>query len=153
MGVLETAAGKVDLAAGAFHFWTTPHDDLVEVLFLERLGPREGLERVGIHALGSLLVLAGILLLVALPRANALVRDLLDRRAGARTALIAYAGSAHLVLPLTDDRAILASYLEAIGHDKSAEYAALDQIRREVADARLLFERIGAPVIDVSSGR
>ncbi|WP_246209856.1 pyruvate, water dikinase regulatory protein [Pikeienuella piscinae] len=40
--------------------------------------------------------------------------------------------------------------LEAIGHDRGAEYAALEMIRREVADARLLFERIGAPVIDVT---
>lgn len=40
--------------------------------------------------------------------------------------------------------------LETIGHDKTADYAALDQIRAEVADARLLFERIGAPIIDVT---
>lgn len=40
--------------------------------------------------------------------------------------------------------------LETIGHDREAEYAALDAIRREVSDARLLFERIGAPVIDVT---
>ena len=40
--------------------------------------------------------------------------------------------------------------LEVIGHDSGADYAALDQIRREVADARLLFDRIGAPVIDVT---
>lgn len=40
--------------------------------------------------------------------------------------------------------------LEAIGHDQGADYAALEQVRREVADARLLFERIGAPVIDVT---
>ncbi len=40
--------------------------------------------------------------------------------------------------------------LEAIGHDQGADYAALDLIRREVADARLLFDRIGAHVIDVT---
>lgn len=40
--------------------------------------------------------------------------------------------------------------LETIGHDSGADYAALDRIRAEVADARLLFERIGAPVIDVT---
>ena len=40
--------------------------------------------------------------------------------------------------------------LEVIGHDRGAEYATLDQVRREVAEARLLFERIGAPVIDVT---
>lgn len=40
--------------------------------------------------------------------------------------------------------------LEVIGHDTGADYAALDIIRKEVADARLLFDRIGAPVIDVT---
>lgn len=40
--------------------------------------------------------------------------------------------------------------LESIGEDKSADYAALDQIRAEVAEARLLFERLSAPVIDVT---
>ncbi|MGB0411058.1 MAG: pyruvate, water dikinase regulatory protein [Pikeienuella sp.] len=40
--------------------------------------------------------------------------------------------------------------LETIGHDKAAEYAALDAIRAEVSEARLLFERIDAPVIDVT---
>ncbi len=40
--------------------------------------------------------------------------------------------------------------LETIGHDKGADYAAMDTIRSEVADARLLFERIGAPIIDVT---
>lgn len=40
--------------------------------------------------------------------------------------------------------------LEAIGHDQGADYAALDLIRQEVADARLLFDRIGAHVIDVT---
>lgn len=40
--------------------------------------------------------------------------------------------------------------LEVIGGSANEDYAALDQIRREVADARLLFERIGAPIIDVT---
>lgn len=40
--------------------------------------------------------------------------------------------------------------LESIGHEGGAEYASLDSIRKEVADARLLFERINAPVIDVT---
>ncbi|MEO0360159.1 MAG: pyruvate, water dikinase regulatory protein [Pseudomonadota bacterium] len=40
--------------------------------------------------------------------------------------------------------------LETLGHDKGAEYADLDEIRKEVADARLLFDRIGAHVIDVT---
>lgn len=42
------------------------------------------------------------------------MHDLLSRRAGARTALIAYAGSAHLVLPATEDPSLLDSFLQAL---------------------------------------
>lgn len=43
------------------------------------------------------------------------VHDLIQRRAGARNALIAYAGSAHLVLPATDDPALLDTFIQALG--------------------------------------
>lgn len=43
------------------------------------------------------------------------LHDLIQRRAGARTALIAYAGSAHLVLPPTDDPALLDTFIQALG--------------------------------------
>ena len=49
-----------------------------------------------------------------LERAKQKLRDLLALREGARTALVAYAGTAHTVLPLTEDRRILESYLEAL---------------------------------------
>lgn len=42
------------------------------------------------------------------------LHDLIQRRAGSRVALIAYAGSAHLVLPATDDPALLDSFLQAL---------------------------------------
>ncbi|AYC33058.1 VWA domain-containing protein [Pseudomonas cavernae] len=42
------------------------------------------------------------------------LHDLIQRRAGARTGLIAYAGSAHLVLPATEDPALLDSFLQAL---------------------------------------
>lgn len=42
------------------------------------------------------------------------LHDLITRRAGARTGLIAYAGSAHLVLPPTDDPQLLNGFLEAL---------------------------------------
>lgn len=45
------------------------------------------------------------------------LHDLIQRRAGARTALIAYAGGAHLVLPATDDPALLDSFLQALATD------------------------------------
>jgi Ca-activated chloride channel family protein len=45
------------------------------------------------------------------------LHDLIQRRAGARNALIAYAGSAHLVLPPTDDPALLDTFIQALGTD------------------------------------
>lgn len=49
-----------------------------------------------------------------LERAKQKIRDLLSARAGARTGLIAYAGSAHLVMPLTDDRSVIEPFLSAL---------------------------------------
>ncbi|MBD9676301.1 VWA domain-containing protein [Pseudomonas sp. PDM18] len=42
------------------------------------------------------------------------LHDLIARRPGSPTALIAYAGSAHLVLPATQDAALLDSFLQAL---------------------------------------
>lgn len=49
-----------------------------------------------------------------LERAKLKVQDILERRKGSRTALFAYAGSAHMVLPLSDDAALVKSYLAAL---------------------------------------
>jgi Ca-activated chloride channel homolog len=49
-----------------------------------------------------------------LERGKQKIRDLLSARAGARTGLIAYAGTAHLVMPLTDDRAVIEPFLAAL---------------------------------------
>jgi Ca-activated chloride channel family protein len=46
-----------------------------------------------------------------LERAKQKVRDLLERRKGARTGLLVYAGSAHVVLPLTDDPSVLETFV------------------------------------------
>ncbi len=52
-----------------------------------------------------------------LQRAQQKIRDILALRAGARTGLIAYAGSAHMVLPLTDDPKVMELYLLALSTD------------------------------------
>ncbi len=49
-----------------------------------------------------------------LERAKLKVQDIMERRKGARTALFAYAGSAHMVLPLTDDASLIGTYLAAL---------------------------------------
>lgn len=46
-----------------------------------------------------------------LERAKQKIRDLLAERKGARTALVVYAGTAHLVLPLTDDPQVMESFV------------------------------------------
>lgn len=49
-----------------------------------------------------------------LERAKQKIHDLLAVRQGARTALITYAGSAHVALPLTDDAELINIYLESL---------------------------------------
>jgi Ca-activated chloride channel family protein len=49
-----------------------------------------------------------------LERVKLKIHDLMGRRPGARTALFAYAGSAHLVLPPTEDQNLLSSYVDAL---------------------------------------
>jgi len=63
------------------------------------------------------------------------LHDLIQRRAGARTALIAYAGSAHLVLPATDDPGLLDTFIQALNTgliDKPGKDvgAVIDQAKR-----------------------
>jgi len=49
-----------------------------------------------------------------LERAKLKIRDIVAGRSGARTAVIAYAGSAHLVLPLTEDGSLIETYTDAL---------------------------------------
>lgn len=49
-----------------------------------------------------------------LERAKLKVKALLSHRQGGRTALYAYAGSTHLVLPLTDDNKLLQTFVDAL---------------------------------------
>lgn len=63
------------------------------------------------------------------------LHDLIQRRSGARNALIAYAGSAHLVLPPTDDPALLDTFIQALGTDLIGKpgknvAAVIDQAKR-----------------------
>ncbi|NVD42534.1 VWA domain-containing protein [Ensifer sp. HO-A22] len=49
-----------------------------------------------------------------LERTKLKVQDILALRKGARTALFAYAGTAHMVLPLTDDANLIRTYVAAL---------------------------------------
>ncbi len=52
-----------------------------------------------------------------LERAKQKIRDLIAGRSGGRTALIAYAGTAHRVVPLTEDPAVLAPFVAGLSPD------------------------------------
>ncbi|CUH54367.1 vWA domain-containing protein [Shimia marina] len=52
-----------------------------------------------------------------LARAKQKAMDLLELRAGARTALVGYAGSAHVVVPMSEDPGVMQPYLEGLSPD------------------------------------
>lgn len=52
-----------------------------------------------------------------LERSKQKISDLLSMRAGARSGLIVYSGSAHSVIPLTNDMDIVWNFLDAITHE------------------------------------
>ena len=59
-------------------------------------------------------MLANDVLPTRLDRARLKVLDLMEQRAGGRTALVAFAGSAHLVLPPTEDPQLVKPFLEGL---------------------------------------
>ncbi len=83
-----------------------------------------------------------------LERAKQKILDLLAARSGARTALIAYAGSAHRVSPLTEDPDVLKPFLEGLSPDvmpadgqnaTAALQLARDVLATETVPGALLF--------------
>ena len=78
-----------------------------------------------------------------LERAKQKIRDILKLRKGARTALIAYAGSAHAVLPLTDDAELIHTYLESLTPDLMPDEG--DDASTALILAQTMFEDEQAP--------
>lgn len=92
-----------------------------------------------------------------LEAAKQTVRDLAARRAGAKTGLIAYAGSSHLVLPPTDDHDLLDLFAQALSTDlidrdgrdaAGAIDLAAQVLAAERAGGTLLLMTDGAPAPD-----
>ncbi len=98
--LLEAGRGTARLPAGRFWYFASTYDEVYEVLFLEQLGWQAGLERVWVHALGSLLVISGLVVLTALPRSLAVVRHLLDRVLYSYSIRLMLVYTALLLLPL-----------------------------------------------------
>ncbi|AMR78251.1 VWA domain-containing protein [Cupriavidus nantongensis] len=83
-----------------------------------------------------------------LERAKLKIKALLARRDGGRTAIYAYAGSAHLVLPLTDDASLLQTFADALqtrimpvpGRDMAQALRVIDaDLKREPVPGTILF--------------
>ena len=75
-----------------------------------------------------------------LARAVQKIHDLLEKRKGAKTALIAYAGTAHVVMPLTTDEGIIDSFAKSLApeimpQDGDAAADAFQLADRTLADA------------------
>ncbi|SPA44044.1 vWA domain-containing protein [Cupriavidus taiwanensis] len=83
-----------------------------------------------------------------LERAKLKIKALLARRDGGRTAIYAYAGSTHLVLPLTDDASLLQTFADALqtrimpapGRDMAQALRVIDaDLKREPVPGTILF--------------
>ncbi|SCY44207.1 VWA domain-containing protein [Desulfoluna spongiiphila] len=78
-----------------------------------------------------------------LDRASHKIGDLLALRPGSRTALVAYAGSAHLVMPLTRDAAIITTFSGELSPEIMPEEG--DQAAAALALAAAQLEKNGQP--------
>lgn len=76
-----------------------------------------------------------------LDRAKHKLRDLLEVREGAATGLIAYSGSAHLVMPLTRDRVIINTMAEGLTPETMPVTG--DDLAAALREAQAVLERTG----------
>jgi Ca-activated chloride channel family protein len=87
-----------------------------------------------------------------LERGKQKVRDLLAARTGARTALIAYAGSAHIVLPLCDDPSLFETFLAALETDVMPRRGKEPSGALELAERLLADEDVVGSILFVTDG-
>lgn len=87
-----------------------------------------------------------------LERVKLKVQDLLKLRPGARTAVFAYAGSAHLVLPLTDDAELVRTYVNAL-ETRIMPVSGKDTAKAlETAEAELAREEVPGTLLFLTDG-
>ncbi len=87
-----------------------------------------------------------------LERAKQKIRDLVALRAGGRTALVAYAGSAHVVMPLTDDPTVLLPFLEALDPGIMPDHGRTASAALTLAESLLAGEDTPGSVLFVTDG-
>jgi len=87
-----------------------------------------------------------------LERAKLKIRDILDARAGARTAVVAYAGSAHLLLPLTEDGSLIETYTDALA-TRIMPVDGKDTARAlQLAETTLASEQVSGTILFLTDG-
>ena len=94
-------------------------------------------------------MLAGDIQPSRLERAKHKIRDFAELRVGAPTALIAFAGSAHMVLPLTDDPSLFISFLEGLDPEVMPKPGQRVGAALELADALLQEEQNFGAVVEI----
>lgn len=87
-----------------------------------------------------------------LERAKQKIRDVLAGRMGAKTALMVYAGSAHLVLPLTDDPTVIVAFVEDLDPSIMPVPGSDPVLALETADAILAPEETPGTIAFFTSG-
>jgi len=87
-----------------------------------------------------------------LERAKQKILDLIDLRTGARTGLVAYAGSAHSVMPLTDDPSVLKIFLEGLDPEMMPEQGDNASAALVLAQGMLAGEREPGTIVFVTDG-
>ncbi|WP_179040140.1 VWA domain-containing protein [Rhizobium leguminosarum] len=85
-------------------------------------------------------------------RAKLKIKDVIDTRQGARTAIVAYAGTAHLVLPPTEDAALLESYSDALATRLMPRPGKDTAAALELADNLLEKERASGTILLLTDG-
>jgi len=87
-----------------------------------------------------------------LERGKQKVRDLLAQRSTGKTALVAYAGSAHLVMPLTDDSHIIETYLADLKPEIMPRPGNAPALALNVAEAALAKAPVPGSIVFITDG-
>jgi len=87
-----------------------------------------------------------------LERAKQKIRDLIALRAGGRVGLVAYAGTAHLVMPLTDDPTVLLPFLEALDPAIMPDQGRRASAALALAETLLAHEEAPGSILFVTDG-
>ncbi|HNP59724.1 MAG TPA: VWA domain-containing protein [Nitrospirales bacterium] len=87
-----------------------------------------------------------------LERVKQKIRDLLAQRKNARTGLLVYAGSAHSVLPLTNDPSILDLYVSDLRTDVMPVQGKNPALALQVAEGMLQRDTVAGTILFVTDG-